>query len=70
MMKFLALVLYLVARITLTLTSSSPVTGCFGKVNFREFSLVIRNFEPPAFLSVSCKLFEKQSALCENIEFQ
>ena len=33
MMKFLTLTLYLFARITLTLISSSPVTGCFQKFN-------------------------------------
>ena len=32
-MKFLALILYLLARITLTLISSSAITGCFKKVN-------------------------------------
>ena len=34
MMKFLALTLYLLARITLTLISSSAIFGCFKKVNF------------------------------------
>ena len=40
MMKFLALALYLLARITLTLISNSAITGCFQKVNFQEFYLV------------------------------
>ena len=41
MMKFLALTLYLLARITLTLISSSAIFGCFKKVNFQGFTLVI-----------------------------
>ena len=41
MMKFLALTLYLLAIITLTLVSSSAVIGCFKKVNFQGFNLVI-----------------------------
>ena len=41
MMKFSALALYLVARITLTLISSPVISGCFRKVNFRGFKLVI-----------------------------
>ena len=45
MMKFLALTSYLLARITLTLISSFAITGCFHKVNFYEFNLVILNFE-------------------------
>ena len=40
-MKFLALTLYLVARITLTLISSPAIIGCFRKVNFQGFNLVI-----------------------------
>ena len=34
MIKFLALTLYLLARITLTLISSSAIIGCFKKVDF------------------------------------
>ena len=34
MMKFLALTLYLVARVTLTLISPPAIIGCFRKVNF------------------------------------
>ena len=34
MMKFIALIFYLLARITLTLISSSAIIGCFKKVNF------------------------------------
>ena len=41
MMKFLALTLYLVVRITLTLISSPAIIGCFRKVNFQGFNLVI-----------------------------
>ena len=41
MMKFLALTLYLLARITLTLISSSAIIDCFIKVNFQGFNLVI-----------------------------
>ena len=41
MMKFLALTLYLLATITLTLISSSAIIGCFQNVNFQRFSLVI-----------------------------
>ena len=59
MMKFLALTLYLLARITLTLISSPAIIGCFREVNFQGFNLIIRNFESSAFLSASCELFEK-----------
>ena len=59
MMKFSALALYLVARITLTLISSPVISGCFRKVNFRGFKLVIWNTESSAFLSASCELFEE-----------
>ena len=41
MMKFLALTVYLVARITLTLISSPAIFGCFQKVNFQGINLVI-----------------------------
>ena len=41
MMKFLALTLYLLARMTLTLISSSAIIDCFIKVNFQGFNLVI-----------------------------
>ena len=64
MMKLLALTLYLLARITLTLISSSAITGCFQKVNFQRFNLVILNFElPSAFLYASCDLFGNNSVL-------
>ena len=50
-MKFLALTLYLLARITLTLISSFAITDCFQNVNFQRYTLVILNFElPSAFL--------------------
>ena len=54
MMKFLALTLYLVVRITLTLISSPDMLGCFRKINFQGF-----NLESSAFLRVSCELSEK-----------
>ena len=41
MMKFLALTLYLLVRITLTLISSSAIIGCFEKLSFQAFRLVI-----------------------------
>ena len=41
MMKFLALTFYLLARITLTLISSSAIIDCFIKVNFQGFNLII-----------------------------
>ena len=60
MMKFLAVTSDLLARITLTLISSFAITGCFQKVNFQGFNLVILNFElPPAFLHALCELFQK-----------
>ena len=62
MMKCLALTSYLLARITLALISSFAITGCFQKVNFQGFNLVILNFElhlPPALLYALCELLEK-----------
>ena len=60
MIKFLVLASYLLARITLTLTSSFSITGCFQKVTFQGFNLVILNFElPSAFLYALCELLEK-----------
>ena len=60
MMKFLALTLDLLARKTLTLISSFPITGCFQKVNFQGFNLVMLKFElPSAFLYALCELFQK-----------
>ena len=38
-MKFLALTLYLLVRITLTLISSPSIVGCFRKINFQGFNL-------------------------------
>ena len=49
MMKFLALNLYLLARITLILISSPAIIGSFGKLNFQGFNLIICNFESSAF---------------------
>ena len=40
-MKLLALTLYLLARITLTLISSSAFIGCFQKLSCQGFNLVI-----------------------------
>ena len=60
MMEFLALTSYLLARITLTLMSSFAITGCFQKVNFQEFNLVILNFElSSAVLYALCELLKK-----------
>ena len=44
-MKFLALTLYLLARIRLVLILSSAIILCFQKVNFQGFNLLILNFE-------------------------
>ena len=41
MMKFLALTLYLLAAITLTLTSFFATNDCFQKVNHQGFNLVL-----------------------------
>ena len=70
MMKFFALILYLLARITLTLVSSSAITGCFQKFNIPGFNVVILNFDlPSALLYFSCKLFKKYAVLCGNNSF-
>ena len=45
MVKFLALISYLLARITLTLILSFATTDYFHEVNFQGFNLVILNFE-------------------------
>ena len=59
-MKFLALTLYLLDRITLTLISSFAITVSFQKVSFQGFNLVIFNSElPSAFFYALCELFEK-----------
>ena len=60
-MKFLALTLYLLARITLNF-KQQRIT-----LNFQGFNLVILNFELPfAFLYTSYELFEKWVVLCRN----
>ena len=41
MMKLLALTLYSVVRMTLTLISSPVIIGCFRKISFQGFKLVI-----------------------------
>ena len=67
MMEFLALNLHFLARITLTLISSSAIIDYFQKVNFQGFNLVILNFDlSSAFLYASCQLVEKQAVLCGN----
>ena len=55
------LISYLLARITLTLMSSSNYTGCFQKVNFQEFNFCTYiNFElSSAFFYALCELLEK-----------
>ena len=58
MMKFLALTLYLLARITLALILSSSIILCFQKFSFQGFNLVICNFElPSVFLYALVSLF-------------
>ena len=60
MMKLLDLTSDLSDRIMLTLISSFAITGCFQKVNFEGFNLVILNFKlPSAFLYALCELFKK-----------
>ena len=60
MMKLLDLTSDLSDRIILTLISSFAITGCFQKVNFEGFNLVILSFELTfAFLYGLCQLFEK-----------
>ena len=66
-MEFLSLIADVLTRLKLTLISSFAITGCFQKVNFQGFNLVILNFVfPYALLHASCQLFEKQAVLCEN----
>ena len=68
MMKFLALTLYFLARITLTLITSFAITGCFQKVSFQGFNLDILNFElPSAFLYALYELFKKRLFYAEII---
>ena len=64
MIKFLALTLHLLAKITLTLISFSAIIGCFQKVvvlkTVQGFNFVLSNFElPSAFSYAPCELFEK-----------
>ena len=67
MREFLSLIADVLTRLKLTLISSFAITGCFQKVNFQGFNLVILNFVfPYALLHASCQLFEKQAVLCEN----
>ena len=56
-MKFLTLTLHLLAKITLTLISSSAVTGCVQKANL-QFAIFL--------LYALCWLFEKRAVLCGN----
>ena len=70
MMKFLALALHFLARITLTLISSSVITGCFQKLNFQEFNLVIWNFLLPyAFLYVLVSYSKNSLLYVKDIAF-
>ena len=70
MMKLLALALYFLARITLTLISSSVITGCFQKLNFQEFNLVIWNFLLPyAFLYVLVSYSKNSLLYIKDIAF-
>ena len=70
MMKFLALTLYLLARITLTLISSTAIIGCFQKSNFHGFNSVISNFEfPYAFLNVLVSYSKNSMFYVKNIAF-
>ena len=70
MMKFSALTSDMVARIKLTLISSFAITGCFEKVNFQGFNLVILNFElPSAFLYASYHASENMLFYVETIAF-
>ena len=48
MTKFLALTLYLLVRITLTLVSTTTIIGCFQNWNFQGFNVVLWNFELPS----------------------
>ena len=70
MMKFSALTSDMVARIKLTLISSFAITGCFEKVNFQGFNLVILNFElPSAFLYASYHASENMLFYVKTIAF-
>ena len=70
MMKFSALTSDMMARIKLTLISSFAITGCFEKVNFQGFNLVILNFElPSAFLYASYHASENMLFYVETIAF-
>ena len=70
MIKFLALILHLLAIITLTLISSSANIGCLQKLNFQEFNLVIWNFEfPSAFLYALVSFSQNTLFYVTNIAF-
>ena len=60
MTKFLALTLYLLARRTLTLISSSAIIGCFQKVNYEK------NLSYHLLFVESCRSFKKYAVLCGN----
>ena len=69
-MKFLALTLYLLARITLTLISSTAIIGYFQKLNFQGFNLVIWNFELPSGLLYALVSYSKNSSFyVKNMAF-
>ena len=66
MMKFLALTLYLLARTTLTLISSSAIIVSFQKVSFQGFNLVIENFELPSAFLYALVSYSENSVLCRK----
>ena len=72
MMKFLALTLCLLAKITLTLMSSFAMPVVSKNSIFRNLTYVLDadgNFDlPSAFLYALCELLEEQAVLCGNIE--
>ena len=63
MMIFLALTLYLLARITLTLISSSANVGSFQKFNFQRFNFVIGNLELRSAFFHTLVSYSKKSLL-------
>ena len=51
--------------------SSFAITGCFQKVNFKGFNLVISDFElPSALLYALCELLENRLLYVEIIVFE
>ena len=60
-MNFVALTLHLLARIALTLISSTAIISCFHKLNFQGFNFVIWNFELPPELLYALVSYSKNS---------